>query len=112
MSAQDVSEALAEQEVDEEVDGRVEDLECVGDVDEVVDELGAVLVLVPPHDLHDPRRRLAQHEDDDDNDHDERDVVLVVTPTTRHSPSSLLRRAVRNNDLCVDEGQNEQWQDE
>ena len=81
-------------------------------MDEVVDHLGTVLVLVPPDNLYDPRRRLAQHEDHDDDDHDEGDVVLVVTPPTRHSPSPLLRRAVRHDDLCVDEGQNEEWQDE
>ena len=106
--AEDVAEPLPEDEIDEEVDGRVEDLERVGDVREVVDEVLAPLGLVAPDHLDYTRRGLTQHEDDDDDDHDEGYILLVVAATARHASPPLQGRAVRHRDLGVDERQDEQ----
>ena len=82
-----MSEAFVEEDVDNEVDGRVKYDEHVGDVMQVVLEAAALSRLVRRHVPHHPvdeRRHLADYENGDDDYENECDIVVLLLANTLH----------------------------
>ena len=108
----DVAEPATKEEVDEEVDGGVEDLERVGNEHDVEARRAARAKAVAEDDLRHLAGRLARHEDDDDDDHHQRDVVVVGGLAADEAAAAGARHAVRQHDARVDDGEEEEWREE
>ena len=93
-----MSEAFVEEDVDNEVDGRVKYDEHVGDVSQVELEAAALSGLIRrhvPHHLVDERRHLADDEYGDDDYENECDIVVLLLAHTLHlhpRPAESLQR--------------------
>ena len=93
-----MSETFVEEDVDNEVDGRVKYDEHVGDVIQVELEAAAAPRLVRhhgPHHLVDERRHLADDEYGDDDYENECDIVVLLLAHTLHlypRPAGRLQR--------------------
>ena len=93
-----MSKAFVEEDVDNEVDGRVKYDEHVGDGPQVELEAAAVSRLVRRHGPHHPvdeRRHLADDEYGDDDYENECDIVVLLLAHTLHlypRPAGRLQR--------------------
>ena len=104
-----VSKITARQDVNNEVDGRVEDDEYVADGRVVVVPVATRslrLVDERPEDVVDEGRRLTDDEDTHDDNKNERDVLLV--PSLTHLRPSALASLQRHNQFDVEEPDKEQ----
>ena len=108
-----MSEAFVEEDVDNEVDGRVKYDEHVGDVSHVELEAAALSRVVRrhvPHHMVDERRHLADDEYGDDDYENECDIVVLLLAHTLHPYPRPAERLQRYDHANVQQHQDEYGQ--
>ena len=108
-----MSETFFEEDVDNEVDGRVKYDEHVGDVSQVELEAAALSRLVRRHVPHHPvdeRRHLADDEYGDDDYENECDIVVLLLVHTLHLQPRPVERLQRLDHANVQQHQDEYGQ--
>ena len=108
-----MSETFVEEDVDDEVDGRVKYHEHVGDVSQVELEAAASPRLVRrhvPHHLVDERWHLTDDEDNDDDYENECDIVVLLLAQTLHLHPLTAKRLQRFDQANVQQRQDEYGQ--
>lgn len=112
---EDLTEPRVEEEVDDEVDGRVGDDQQVAETAKVELESFAVprtVVKDRPHESVGKRRRLTDDENDDDDDEDQGDVVVLALAGALHLGPLATQLLQRLHEADVEDRQHQQRQDQ